>query len=312
MRVHWTFVVLVALFLFWMHPVLLLMLFGSVFLHELGHCVVAQRYGIRVLDITLWPLGGMARMSHMPEKPAVEGWIAAAGPLVNLALVLLGLALMAVLPADGAGMFGILNAGQRSIGVLPSLVEINLILGIFNLVPAFPMDGGRLLRAFLAIKRPWLQATEMAVGVGRQLAAATILASFVACIASPITHRTFPWALPLIAGFVWFAGGKELWAVRMRELEKRRGTHQSIFDLFTNPRFGGSPGPGVPPDGYEEERDEPDAERRADTADTEAGGARRPQTWDVGQGRGEGFSTDDVEALERYRGRIRRRRPPAQ
>lgn len=217
-RVHWLFAVLIAFVL--LGPLgrdgsiargdlllNLVLLFGVVFLHELGHSLVARRYGIRIFDITFWPLGGMARMSEIPETPRVEMWIAVAGPLVNFALALLALpvATWSWLAASEIGAARWLDTlAQVSLYFL----YINLALGSFNLLPAFPMDGGRILRAFLGRKRDWVRATELAVKVGRVLA--------VLMIAIGVLLSGSTMMLPLVGLFVWFAGARELWAVRMR------------------------------------------------------------------------------------------------
>jgi len=172
---------------------MVLMLFGVVLLHELGHSLAAQAFGIQVLDITFWPLGGMARMAELPEKPRVEGLVAIAGPAVN-----------AVLFTGGLGLHILLGAPIR-LDTLPGyFVFINLAMGLFNLIPAFPMDGGRILRAYLARNREWVRATELAVRIGRFFAFAMMLAGSYSCI------------LALIGVWVWWMGARELWYVRMK------------------------------------------------------------------------------------------------
>ena len=184
---------------------MVLMLFGVVLLHELGHSLVAQAFGIQVLDITFWPLGGMARMSEIPESPRVEGQVAIAGPLVNLALAALGLLLLVLLGGWGEGMgTSIAHIMESPTAFLTAFVAMNLMLGIFNLVPAFPMDGGRILRAYLARNREWVRATELAVHIGRFFAFAMMLAGSYSCI------------LALIGVWVWWMGARELWYVRMK------------------------------------------------------------------------------------------------
>lgn len=188
-------------------------LFLVVLLHELGHSVVAQRMGVQVVDITLWPLGGMARMNAMPESSRVEGWIAIAGPAVNFALA--ALATVALF----AGLS--LNAPLWLSDALAQFVQVNLALGIFNLVPAFPTDGGRILRAWLARKRAqraqrdWLRATEIAVRIGGY---AAFLLSVLGCVLV-FSAPAFVFqgvALLLIAAFLWWTGKRELFAVRLR------------------------------------------------------------------------------------------------
>lgn len=191
------------------------MLFGVVFLHELGHSLMAQAFGIQVLDITFWPLGGMARMAEIPEKPRVEGLVAIAGPAVNGLLFTLGLVPYA--------LFGVAIStetpitGEEELTPLGFFVAINLAMGIFNLIPAFPMDGGRILRAWLARKRDWVQATAIAVKIGRVFAFLMILAGYYSCV------------LALIGVWVWWMGARELWFVRMKHKA------QAAYDQATYP-----------------------------------------------------------------------------
>src|SRR5262249_7240342 len=143
--------------------VLLVTLFGIVLLHEMAHSVVAMRFGLRVVDITLWPLGGMARMAEIPESSRIEGWIAIAGPALNFVLAAIALPFCLWSQVSDA-------AGPRLQLWAYALFVSNLMMGAFNLLPAFPMDGGRILRAFLGRKGDWVLATERAVNVGRAVA----------------------------------------------------------------------------------------------------------------------------------------------
>jgi len=142
---------------------LLLSVFGCVLLHELGHALAAQRYGIRTQDITLYPIGGVARLERMPRAAGAELVIALAGPAVNLAIAagLLTLDLLLGGELFAAGVVGIL---------LRDLMEINFILALFNLLPAFPMDGGRVLRALLCGLMSRARATSAAARIGRFMA----------------------------------------------------------------------------------------------------------------------------------------------
>jgi len=147
----------------------LLLLFSFVLLHELGHSIAAQHCGIRVKDITLWPLGGLARLDGQTNDPKTELLISVAGPAVNLILVLLAWPLM----------FLTREVDNSFLKYLPEFCFwANLIMGGFNLAPAFPMDGGRILRSLLGLKMSLLRATEIAVSVGRILAFTTILMTF--------------------------------------------------------------------------------------------------------------------------------------
>lgn len=138
--------------------------FGCVALHELGHSLVARRFGIQTLDIVLYPIGGVARLDRSPLARE-ELWVALAGPTVNLLLTMvLGLVLL----LKGGATVPLSLSGNGAL--LPSLMVANLILAVFNLVPAFPMDGGRVLRAILAMRMDDVRATEIAAGIGQTLA----------------------------------------------------------------------------------------------------------------------------------------------
>jgi Zn-dependent protease len=138
--------------------------FGCVLLHEYGHALMARRFGIETEDITLYPIGGVARLRRMPRSPGAELAIALAGPAVNVVLAA-GLALLfAVGLFDGPGDLAILGAFAQN------LLAINLILAVFNMIPAFPMDGGRVLRALLSGWVGRVRATMIAASLGRGLA----------------------------------------------------------------------------------------------------------------------------------------------
>ena len=185
--------------------ILLAMLFAIILLHELAHSVVAMRFGLKVVDITLWPLGGMARMSQMPESSRVEGLVAIAGPLLNFVLAAIGLPLFLwVKTLETASPF----TGKLAF----SFLWWNLTLGGFNLLPAFPMDGGRILRAFLGRNGNWVRATELAVTVGRTIA--VMLALFGLLTIRILGFQSVLFLL--VAIFVWWAGAQELLAVRAR------------------------------------------------------------------------------------------------
>jgi len=180
--------------------VLMLLLFSSVALHELGHSVVAQRRGLRVLDIVLLPIGGVATLDGKPSRPQDELWIALAGPAVNFVLAFaLG---SAALGLHSAGLFDIASVKSVSPSwstLLALLTAGNLSLGLFNLLPIFPMDGGRVLRALLASRFGMDRATRWAAGFG-QLAAVGM--GTLAVVNGALL-------LALIAVLVFFAAGRE-------------------------------------------------------------------------------------------------------
>jgi stage IV sporulation protein FB len=144
----------------------MLLLFLCVLLHEFGHVLAARRYGVKTPDITLLPIGGMARMERIPEKPTEELVIALAGPLVNVAIAALLFGMLGSVPAPDTA-----DAMPRTgHALLDQLAWVNVMLVVFNLIPAFPMDGGRVLRAFLAFRMGHAQATQVAAKIGQAVA----------------------------------------------------------------------------------------------------------------------------------------------
>lgn len=186
-----------------------LLLFLSVTLHELGHSLQAIKYGVKVRDITLMPMGGLAQMESIPEDPNKELRIAIAGPLVNFGIAALLIGLGALLDARALLSFDELIASLGRVswsGLLAYLTSTNLILGLFNLIPAFPMDGGRVLRALLARKMDHAKATRIAVQIGQGLALLMGLWGFM----------SGSWTLVLIAIFVWMGAGQESQGVQVK------------------------------------------------------------------------------------------------
>jgi Zn-dependent protease len=232
--VHWSFLLLPAYIVFsaWGATAgqmvfllgLLVAVFGCVLLHELGHALMARQFGIGTRDITLYPIGGVARLERMSDRPWEEVCIALAGPAVNAVLAVLLLML-------GSGLLGVEALAGVRLPVLlmfvVSLLAANVILAVFNLLPAFPMDGGRVLRALLALGLGRLRATEIAVGVGTVLALLLAAAPFLVSLAVP--ELSLSPMLVLVGLFVLFAGQQELEAVRQREvMRQRRATFPTL------------------------------------------------------------------------------------
>jgi Zn-dependent protease len=144
---------------------LILALFACVLLHEFGHAFAARAFGIRTPDITLWPFGGVARLNRIPDKPWQELIVAIAGPLVNVVI-----AAVLFLIHGTAGIQQAEHLESPRVDLLAKLAWVNVILVLFNLIPAFPMDGGRVLRALLAMVMPYAQATQIAARLGQGLA----------------------------------------------------------------------------------------------------------------------------------------------
>lgn len=180
----------------------ILALFACVVLHEYGHALTARRYGIRTRDITLYPIGGVARLERMPEKPIEELWVALMGPAVNVVIAAI---LFAVLYLTN-GLVPITDLTIASGSFLERLMVVNITLVLFNIIPAFPMDGGRVLRALLALKMEYTQATQVAANIGQGFA---FLMGFIGLFSNPF--------LLFIALFVWIGASQEASMVMMKD-----------------------------------------------------------------------------------------------
>jgi len=182
-------------------------LFSLVFLHELGHSVAAMAYGIQVKDITLLPIGGVARLERMPEKPFQEFVVAIAGPAVNITLAIILAPIVLGLASAGSEPLALtLSSGAGLLGLLTFLLTANVSLALFNLLPAFPMDGGRIFRAVMGLFLDFERATSLAVVVGRVLAVGLGVFGI-------INGQFF---LALIALFIFTASGQEGAAVTVK------------------------------------------------------------------------------------------------
>jgi Zn-dependent protease len=204
----------------------ILALFGCVVAHEFGHALAARRYGIKTPDITLLPIGGLARLERMPEKSGQEIVVALAGPAVN---VVIALGLLLGMVASGMALPWEETRDVADLFVGRVLVA-NVVLCLFNLLPAFPMDGGRVLRALLSIRMTRLRATEVAVKVGTVVAALMLVAGFV----------SVNFGLIAVAVVVWMLGQAELAGVRMMSMARE-------FEERARELFGGAPDPAGTP-----------------------------------------------------------------
>ena len=232
-RLHFTFILLLVALLFYgvgqrqsgaATVLYVLALFASVLLHELGHTLVARRYGIRTLEIVMFPIGGVSRPER-PPKANEELWVSIAGPLVNLVIA--------------AGLFAWVYAQTGSVSMtrldVPTDANLatrvafgNLLLCLFNLLPAYPMDGGRILRSFLALSKPEEEATRIAAGAGQALAILMGLAG--------LLWGNF--VLVFVALFVYLGAAQEGAAVRGRILTTGFPVHAAMITDFRTLQHG--------------------------------------------------------------------------
>ncbi len=214
-RVHITFLIFLAWIfaagyatggaaLAWHSVVFLLALFGCVLLHEFGHIFTARAFGVTTPYVTLLPIGGVAQLERIPEKPSEEFLVAIAGPLVNVAIALI-LVLFAGANLTGAAT----SVDNAQVSLIDRLAVVNIFLVLFNMIPAFPMDGGRVLRAALAARLGFVRATEIAASIGQWVAFAL---GFIGLLYNPI--------LIFIAIFVYLAAASEAHMVSLRAVSR--------------------------------------------------------------------------------------------
>lgn len=189
----------------WSGLLFMILLFACVLAHEFGHIFTARAFGVATPDVTLLPIGGVARLERIPEKPREEFLIAIAGPLVNV--VIAGLLMVVAGASPQSGSLAAME--DMRVSLIDRLAAVNLFLALFNMIPAFPMDGGRVLRALLGVKLGFVRATEIAAFIGQGFA---FLLGFIGLFYNPI--------LIFIAIFVYLAASSEAHMVALRAVAR--------------------------------------------------------------------------------------------
>ncbi|MFN3491656.1 MAG: site-2 protease family protein [Anaerolineales bacterium] len=183
--------------------VFILALFACVILHEYGHALTARKFGVKTRDITIYPIGGVARLERMPEKPIQELWVALMGPAVNVVIALILFAYLFLT----SSLLPLGNLTIASGSFLVRLLIVNIILVLFNLLPAFPMDGGRVLRALLAMRIDYVRATQIAAAIGQGMA---LLFGLIGLFGNA--------SLLFIAFFIWIGASQEASMTQMKNI----------------------------------------------------------------------------------------------
>jgi Zn-dependent protease/CBS domain-containing protein len=201
----------------WTALAFMILLFACVLAHEFGHIFTARAFGVPTPDVSLLPIGGVARLERIPEKPGQEFLIAIAGPLVN---VVIAVGLVYLLGAD-LNSKHLAAVESTQVSLIDRLAEVNLFLALFNMIPAFPMDGGRVLRALLAIRLGHVRATEIAAMIGQAFA---FVLGFAGLFWNPL--------LIFIAIFVYLAAASEAQLVAVRSMSRDVPVSAAMMTAF--------------------------------------------------------------------------------
>jgi Zn-dependent protease len=205
----------------WESLLFIVLLFACVLAHEFGHIFTARAFGVATPDVTLLPIGGVARLERIPEKPYEEFLVAIAGPAVNVVIALVLIA-MAGARLDQGSLAAVESA---RVSMIDRLAAVNLFLAVFNMIPAFPMDGGRVLRALLATRLGFVRATEIAAAIGQGVAFAL---GFIGLFTNPM--------LIFIAIFVYLAASGEAHLVAMRAMSRGVPVSAAMVTQFSTLR----------------------------------------------------------------------------
>ncbi len=201
----------------WRGTALISLIFLCVLLHELGHVFAARCYGVKTRDVTLWPFGGIASMDEMPEKPGQELLVALAGPAVNVAIA----ALLLLWRGPRLDPANLTRIDDPAVSLAAKLAGANIVLVLFNMIPAFPMDGGRVLRALLAMWVGNERATELAATIGQGFA---ILFGVLGVLYNPV--------LIIIAAFIFFAASGEAAQAQLRAVAQATSVSDAMITEF--------------------------------------------------------------------------------
>ncbi|HXG79487.1 MAG TPA: site-2 protease family protein [Methyloceanibacter sp.] len=201
----------------WQGIIFMVLLFACVLLHELGHVFAARHYGVKTRDVTLWPFGGIASMEQMPEKPSQELIVALAGPAVN---VVIAAALLLWL-GSRFNAEALTAIDDPAVSMAAKVAGANIILVLFNMIPAFPMDGGRVLRALLAMGMGNARATELAAAIGQAFA---VIFAVVGIFYNPM--------LLIIAAFIFLAASGEAAQAQLRAVAQGALVSDAMITKF--------------------------------------------------------------------------------